>query len=286
MSKVLIRQIPDDYAVSTGLSKYNRSRMPGTRDVLVASEDGGRYITGLDEEAVKDSVESEKIKELRLQLEEKTKKDLSATSDFWTTFAVLIESDKPKTFNTERPMDLIALKMLYANHFVAPSFEESSNPVYKNSNYYAYTEESEAKKEMSNRKQGDLAIAKLSEIAEDKDRLLLFGQYLEGAKYISTFGVDTLYKMLRAYIEDVKSPDNVKHFLNAFDADVEEIQRKIIIDNALRKNLIKKVNVGGKKHVYQYGQVTVGANVQDVYKNLALVDYAPELAAIQKALEE
>ena len=52
MSTILIRQIPDDYADSTGLAKYNRSRMPGCKDRFsVALNTDGRYLTNLDEDS-------------------------------------------------------------------------------------------------------------------------------------------------------------------------------------------------------------------------------------------
>lgn len=284
MSTVLIRQIPDDYADTTGLAKYNRSRMPGCKDIFVAAELNSRFLTGIDEDAffVKKE-EKEEIKTLRESLQKSMGKDLSGLSDYWRTYAVVIRSDNPKTFNTDIPDDIVALKMLTANGYVAPSKEAAFTPQYREAQYYAYTEETEDAEELSSRTKRDAAISKLVTIAENKDRMLLYGQYLEGLKYTTSLSVGTLYKMLRAYIED-KDIKNAANFLMVFDQPVEKLQQKIIIDKALKQRLINRVSVGGKKYVYQYGQVTIGATVEEVYKNLSLPDFAPELRAINQEL--
>lgn len=285
MSIVLIRQIPDDYADSTGLSKYGRSRMPGCRDIFSASlGNDGRFVTDLDEDAHGLVANHEEVLALRKSLEQKTGKDLSGTSDFWKDFRVVISSDKPKVFDTTNPMDTISLRVLIANKDIAPSKEDAYTAAYKDAQYYAYTEEAEDAEEISSRKKRDKAVAHLLNISEQKEKMLLYGQYLEGLKYTEALGADTLYKMLRAYIES-KDIKNSINYLSVTTKSVEELQIKNLIDRALKQRLINKVGIGNKKQTYQYGQITVGTTIEEVYKNLASPDFAPELLAIKKELE-
>lgn len=287
MSTILIRQIPDDYADSTGLSKYNRSRMPGCKDRFSAAlNPDGRYNTGLDEKSFlvpKD--DKEKIEALRKSLEEKTGKNLDALSEFWENFYITIESDKPRIFNLENPMDKIGFQLLVANRYVAPTFDAIKNPDYRDAQYYAYTEEMEDAEEISNRKKRDEAIGQLMTISDNKDALLLYGQYLEGLKYIDKLSEGTLYKMLRVFIED-KNIENAINFIKALKKSPEELQQKVIIDRAFKQRLIVKTFVAKGKYVYQYGQVTLGNSVEEVYRNLTLPDYTSELMSIKTELEK
>lgn len=286
MSTTLIRQIPDDYSEATGLSKYNRSRMPGCKDRFVASIDkNGRFLTGIDELSISVAPEDkDKVKATREQLEKQTGKDLGGTSPFWETFEAVIYADQPKMFNSENAMDIVALKMLLANGYVAPSEDAANTPTYRDAQYFAYTEEGENKQEASKIKKRDRAVVALLEISESKDKMLLYGQYLEGLKYQERLSSDTIYKMLRAYIDD-KEIKNCETFVEALKKTPEELQQKVIIDKALKQRLISKVSIGGKKFVYQYGQVTIGNSLDEVYVNLTLPDFAPELRALQVELE-
>lgn len=273
MPQVSIRQVPDDYAEAIGLAKYNRSRLPGCKDSFQATLlRNGTFITGLDEE-----LEREAGRILN--------KDFSNTSDFWREFYVTLDSDTPKIFNTEDIIDRISLNMLIANKYVAPDKEAAQTVEYREAAYYAYTNESEEKEQVSTFKLRDQAISKLLDISESKEKLALYGQYLEGIQYTTKLPAGTLYTMLRAYIEDVKNPQNVQNFLDAIKRSPEELQQKIIVDKALKKRLIKKVNIGKNKFVYQYGQTTIGNTLEELYSNLSTVDYAPELLSIKKELE-
>lgn len=286
MSTILIRQLPDDYAEATGLAKHNRSRMPGTSDRFSAAIGlDGRYITNLDEEAVGvPSAKKEEIKALRLNLEKKLGKDLSGVSNHWIDFQVVIPSDRPRIFNTENPLDIVSFNLLVANGYVAPDKEAANTPQYKDSQYYAYTEEGEISEETSIRKKRDKALGELLAISENKEKLILYGQYLEGIKYNSKLTEDNLFKMLRAYIED-KDFKNSQNFLAAIKEPVEKLQTKAIIDKALKSRLIAMVTIGNKKRVYQYGQITLGSTLEEVYANMGLPDFAPELLNMKKDLE-
>lgn len=286
MSIVLIRQLPDEYAEATGLAKHNRSRMPGTLDRFSAAVNtDGRFVTGLDEESINvPTNKREEVKALRESLSQKTGKDLSGLSPFWQEFQVAISSDKPRIFNTENPMDLISFSLLVANRYAAPNKEAINTVEYKDAQYFAYTEEGEISEETSALKQRGKAQAALLEISENKDKMLLYGQYLEGLKYTNKLSTDNLYKMLHAYIAD-RDIKNSQNFLNATKEPLDKLQTKTIVDKALKSRLIARVSVGNKQYVYQYGQITLGTTLEDLYKNMNLPDFAPELISLKKDIE-
>lgn len=287
MPTVIIKQIPDDYAEFTGLAKKNRSRMPGTRDIFHAAKGkDGRFITGIDEDAYdlpKDLVP--KVKAKREFLEKKIGEDLTGRSEFWETFGVVLESDNVRVLDRENPKDEIAYYLLISNGHVAPNKEAAFTSAYKESQYYAYTEESEATEETSLRKKRDTALSHLLNISGDKDKMVLYGQYLEGLKYSSKLPENTLYKMLRAYIED-KDIKNATNFNAVIKTPLVEIQQKIIVDKALKQRIISRVTIGKGKQVYQYGQITLGNTVEELYKNLSQPDFAPELMSLKAEIDK
>lgn len=271
---ILIKQIPDDYSELTGLAKYNRSRMPGCFDIFQANlAVDGSYITGLTEDEEKD-------------LTQKLHKDVSKNSDFWSTFTVIIKSDEEREFQTlYNPLDKLSVKMLIANGYLAPSKESVSDSRYLNASYYAYSQETKDNEEINDRSKRDEAISKLFEIKNNKERMVLYGQYLEGLTYHNKLGEATLYKMLRSYIENTKSIDNAFKFLEVYEKPVAEIMQKIIIDKAIKQRLISTARIG-KKSVYQYGQVTIGNSLKEVYINLGKPEFAPELLSIKEELDK
>jgi hypothetical protein len=286
--KTIIRQIPDDYAKVTGLDKYNRSRMPKTFDRLCpALNSDGRYITGFDEDSIsvklignleerKDTFD--KLKTIRETLEKETGLDLSGTSKYWEDYQIPLSADQDKILNGANPHDAIMYHVLVANAYVAPSKDISGSPKYANAKYYAFTVETENKDKVSARKLKDQAKAELFKIAEKKDSMIILGQYLEGPKYDSKVDVDTLYSMLGDYIDTNK--ENTERFLKAVKKDRGEMQFKIVVDKALRGKIIKF-----KDKYYQRGQVTLGKNIEELYKNLSSPEYAAEYESIKDELE-
>lgn len=287
--KVTIKQIPDINAELTGLSRYGRSKMPGTFDWLQAAQGpDGRYITGIDEESmtintIVDEVEKAEKKqatlELRTFLESRTGKDLSATSTFWEEFGVELKSDNEKILNKLNPMHNVAYYMLEANRYIAPSQELAGDPRFHTCKYYAHHSENVKKASVSVRKLKLKADAKLLEITDKgKEYTLLIGQFLEGKKYHNKLSEDDLFEMLDTFKNE--SEDNLKKFLKATEKSVEELQFKIVIDKAVRNKLIK-YNSG----LYQRGQVTLGRNLDDLYNNLNSPEYASEFLSIKQELE-
>lgn len=289
--KVLIKQLVDDYNDSLGLSKYNRSRMPKCVERLVAAPNrDGRFITGIDEQSLEihtiqnseARLEKEKeVKALRESLERQTGYDLSATSDFWTTFSVDISSDADLTLNKSNPKDVIRYHLLIANNYVAPSKEEAGHPRYANAKYFAFTTEVENQDRVSTRKLKDKAKAALTKIEKKPETMALIGQYLEGNKYSNKLEPDVLYMMLSDFIEADKKGENVNKFLSVIEKDIVELQFKVTIDKAIRSKIIKF-----RDKYYQRGQVTLGKTVDEVYNTLQSPEFAAEFESIANELKK
>ncbi|XAI97414.1 hypothetical protein [Leptolyngbya phage Lbo-JY46] len=287
--KITIKQVPDLNADLTGLSKYKRSKMPGTFDWLQAAQTpDDRYITGLDENSmeinlIEDLIEREKVREsvlqLRKYLESRTGKDLSATSKFWEDFGVELRSDDDLVLNKINPMHNVMYHMLVANRYVAPSEEEAGDPKYHTCKYYAHLHDKVKKASVSTKKRKIKADAKLVEISEKgKDYMVLIGQYLEGKRFHNKLSPDDLFEMLGDYIK--ASEDNLDRFLKATEKTIEELQYKLTIDRAIRMKLIKH-NSG----IYQRGQVTLGNSLEEVYTNLKSPEYAVEFLSIKEEID-
>lgn len=288
--KVIIKQIPDEYATYTGLHKYGRSKMPQTVEVLQAAEYGGRAITGIDEESfainsIKDSKLKEakkaEIKELRESLEKLLSKDLSATSDFWNTFSVSLSSDSPLVLNRDNPIHVLMYHMLIANGYAAPDKDTAARPEYRLAKYYCFISSREQDEEATTRLAKDKIKAKLVTLYDEPERMLLLGNYLEGDKYKKGMSAKTLYNMLSTFIENPKEAGNAKLFEKAHSLSVEDLQYKIVIDRAIKKKVIK--HKGG---YYQIGEVTLGKTPSDVYENLKKPEFFSEFIAIQDQIEE
>lgn len=286
---VLVRQVPDVISETSGLAKYNRSRMPRCVDILSpAIHKDGRFITGLDEDALdiktmSDTVERqiryEKTKELREQLEKETGLDLKGLSDYWKTYSVSISADEPLTLNKANPHDVIKYFVLTSNSYVIPHKDEMGNPRYAGAKYYIHVSEIENKEKVSERKIKDQARSELLKLADNKDQLLLIGQFLEGPKYNKVLDADTLYSMLSDYLE-LNKDGAINKFLKVVKIPKSDLLFKITVDTALRTKIIKF-----KDKYYQRGQVTLGKTVDEVYKNLGTPQFAAEYQSIKEELE-
>lgn len=287
--KIEIRQKADRYSELIGLNKYNRSRLPGCVEKLQVAEYNGRYITGIDENGyevnkITDSESRKKTKEevknLREYLEGLVNEDLSGTSKFWEDFAIVIPSDNSLTLNRNNPYDIIKYYALVANRYVAPSKRDASKPEFLNTKYYAFFEDVEKAEEVSVRKLRDKAKSKLIDIENDKDMMVLIGQYLEGFRYRKELKPDTLYEMLSIYIEN-KDLKNAERFLKAMLKPIEELRFKVNVDRAIKKKLVKF-----RDGFYYRGGTNLGKSIDDVYKNLSDPEFALEYQSIKEELEE
>lgn len=286
--KVIVKQIPDDYAIATGLDKYGRSRMPKTVETFQAAEGlDGRAITGLDEDAysvnsIADADTREKVREekrvLRESLEKATGKKLDALSTFWDSFTVSLSADSDLILNRAQPMDIIRYHLLVSNGYVAPDQDLAGAPEFIRARYYCHVDNRANRDEVTTQKLRDKARAKLLEISDNHDLTIIIGQSLEGDKYKSGMDDNTLYKMLSDYINNSREPDNLKKFLRAVEGNVEDLQYKITIDRAIKKKVIRF----SKDGYYQRGQVTLGKSITEVYNNLQTPEFATEFLSIRE----
>lgn len=289
---IKIKQIPDSFAISTGLDKYNRSRMPHCRDQYqTAIGFDGRHITGFDENAlevnaIKDPIRKEEkkkeLKELRLELEGLTGRDLSATSDFWETFIIEINTDHDLTLNKSIPMDVVRYHILISNGLAAPNLESAGMPKYRNAKYYCYTEERYEQEQVSTQKLKDKARSLLLDMSNNEDKMVLIGQYLEGFRYKKGMKLDTLYSMLSKYInEDKGGRENTDKFIKAVTTPIEDLQYKVTVDKAMKNRTIKF-----KDGQYFRGGVNLGKDLQEVLKTLKSPEYANEFVAIHEEVNQ
>jgi len=284
---IKVKQVPDSFAISTGLDKYGKSRMPHCRDMYQAAQGYDlRYQTGIDEDSAEINsmrdeaaqiAKKEEVKSLRLKLEKLVGKDLSGTSDFWETFFVNISTDDDLTLNMSNPYDVIKHRVLVANGLAAPNFESSGMPQYRNAKYYCFTEERFEQQNVSSQKLKDKARAALLDMSQNDDKMIIMGQYLEGFKYKKGMKPDTLYTMLSNYINDVANSDNVTNFIKASNISVEDLQYKITVDKAIKSKKIKF-----KDGQFFRGGVNLGKDISEVLENLKSPEYANEFIAIHE----
>lgn len=285
--KVIIKQIPDENQAAINLSKYNRSRFPHCHDTYqVAELPDGRFLTGLDPEgydvrAIKNSEDRQRVaeerKELTEQLGRMLDRDLSPRSEFWTQFLIPISTDQDLILNRSNPLDVVKYHALIANGYAAPSKEASSRPEYLSAKYYCHIDDVEADNKVSTSKLRDQARAELYKIADNKDRMLSVGLYLDGTKYKKTMKENTLYSMLSDFIDDAKNPENVDKFIRVVKLPVEDLQYKVTIDTAIRKKIIRF-----RDGQYYRGGVNLGRDAAQVMKNLKMPDYANEFISIHE----
>lgn len=285
--KVIIKQLADDNQAAINLAKYNRSRFPHCSDTFqVAQLSDGRYITGLDPNGpdvvgIKDEQERERIaeerQELATQLGLRLSKDLSSRSEFWSEFLMPLSTDQDLILNRSNPMHVVMYHALVANGYVAPSKEAASKPQYLASKYYCHVDDVEANNKVSTSKQRDQARAELYKIAENRDKMLLVGLYLDGTRYKKTMKENTLYSMLSDFIDDAKNPENVEKFIRTVKLPTEDLQYKVTIDTAIRKKIIRF-----RDGQYYRGGVNLGRNAVEVLKNLKMPDYANEFISIHE----
>jgi hypothetical protein len=291
IDSVKIQQIPDDSAAMVGLDKKGRSKMPGSMEILQVAEiehDSGIYLTGLDENGmdlrfISDPVQRKEIaderKALREQLEEYTKKDLKSNSDFWKTFRIEINPYGTQSLNRQNPYDVIKYHALIANGYVAPNRQLASLPRYKFAKYFFLMEDIVADEEVSTIKRRDKARTGLLALEDDKDRLVLIGQYLEGGKYKDSMKPSTLYKNLSDYINDTQNPQKLEEFIKVIKMPVEDVKYKVTVDTAIRKKIIRF-----KDGYYYFGATNLGRNAVDVLKNLKLPEFSSEYLQIDELI--
>ena len=287
---VEIKQHPDQSAASIGLEKYNRSKLPGTFEQLYpAKGHDGRWITGVDENAITinqiadpiiKAERKEEIKKLREELQDLLNVDLTNNnSTFWSSFRIVLRDNKALNFSNAR--DKLEYYVLLANGYAAPELGAVNNPDYMNTKYYVSRKEEESKSRIVGKKAKDQARADLLEISKDYNKLVLIGRYLLGARRIKDGMLEeSIYEEISNYIDDPKDKANLGRFLEATKKTIEELQYKLVVDEAVRIGLIKI-----REGYYQRGNATYGKTLKETIEYLSSVEHSNEFASLKEEVE-
>ena len=287
---VEVKQYADDNAVSIGLDKYNRSKLPGTFEILQPAKGyDGRWLTGIDEDAleinsIRDTDTREKLKaetlKTRLDLQSLLGVDLSATNnEYWSKYKVKLADTV--SLDLTNPRKKIDYYVLIANRYAAPEFGVLSNPEYQRSKYYVSRKEEETRERVITAKVKDEARAKLLELSTNYDKMVLIARYLLGARRIK-HGMDegAIYEDLSNFINDPKEKNNVSKFTQAVSKSVEELQYKLTLDEAIRMNIVKVT-----AQYVQRGNATYGKNLKEAIEYLSEIGNAAEFASLKEEVE-
>jgi hypothetical protein len=286
---VEVKQTPDQSAQSIGLDKYNRSKFPLTFEIMQPGRTSdGRWVTGLDENAlsVKRIVDPvlraermEEIKSIREELENITNLDLSANSKYWDTYYIKVV-DK-LGLNFDLPQDRIKYYVLIANDYAAPELEARNNPDLINTKFYVHRTDTEEGAKAIKAKERDKAIFELYSMRDNKNKLVLLGKYIFGTKVKDAMSSDAVYNILRDGLTNDKEGTILRKFNDATTKTVEELQYKLVVDEAVAKHVVRI-----REGYYQRGNATYGKTMKDVIKFLSSPENANEFASIKEELDE
>lgn len=286
---VEVKQTPDQSAQSIGLDKYNRSKFPATFEIVQPGKTpDGRWVTGLDEgsvmlQRIADPVlraeRVEEVRGMREELERLTGIDLSANSKYWETYFIKI-IDK-LALNFDNPHDRVKYYVLLANDYAAPELEARNNPDYINTKFYVHRTETEEGQKAVKGKERDKAVSTLYAMANNKNKLLLIGKYVIGQKVKDSMSEDGIYNLLRENLLNDKDGSTTRKFNDATSKTIEELQYKLVVDEAVSKHVIRI-----REGYYQRGNATYGKSMKDVIKFLSSPENANEFASIKEELEE
>jgi hypothetical protein len=92
---------------------------------------------------------------------------------------------------------------------------------------------------------------------------------------------DGIYNLLRSGIENDKEGTIVRKFNEATSKTIEELQFKLILDEAIARHVIRI-----REGYYQRGNATYGKTIKDVLKFLSSPENANEFASIKEEVEE
>lgn len=286
---VEVKQTPDLSAQMLGLDKHNRSKFPGTFETIQATKGpDGRWITGLDEDAV--SIRSisdvelrekrrEEVKALREDLQNLTGLDLSAKSIFWNTFFINIV--EKLALNFDNPMDVIKYHVLIANKHAAPELEAKNDPDFMHTKFYMHRSENEEGQKAVKTREKDKAVADLYKLYDNPNKLRLIGKYLFGTIIKDTMTTDGVYNYIRSKIEAEKEGTITRKFNEATSKTIEELTYKLVIDEAIQKHVIRI-----REGYYQRGNATYGKSMKEVIKFLSSPENANEFASVKEEVDE
>ena len=284
-----VKQSPDLGAQMLGLDKYDKSKFPGTFEIMQCGRGAdNRWVTGLDENAL--SIKriqdpelrakmSEEKKVLREELERLTGHDLSANSDYWLNFYIKVV-DK-LALNFDIPMDRVRYYVLLANNFSAPELEAKIDPEYINTKFYMHRSDSEDSQKVVKSRERDKAVSDLFNMYDHPSKLKLIGRFILGTKVKESMSTDSVYNLLRDALANDKEGTIVRKFAEATSKTIEELSYKLVVDEAIQRHVIRI-----REGYYQRGNATYGKTMKDVLKFLSSPENANEFQSIKEEVEE
>lgn len=236
----------------SGFGRFNN-----TKDYITPLLDAsGTYVTGLSEKDEK-------------ELGTKLKKDLTATSDFWHEYKIIM-TDRDKILFIDTPEGELAHKFILAHKRVANSETEKYNWPY--ADYIIYNEENEAKiknEKFSIKRKAVTEFNKLS-VAQMRDILKLY----PGFTRLDSVTADVVEARLFEKMEE----DSIKflEFVGDKKLDMKVLLKDLVASKVLRKN----------KSAYYYGTDNIGHDEESTITYLEDPQNQGLLVALKKELNK
>lgn len=268
-----------------------RSKFPNCYDIIQPAKGiDGRWYTGLDEYSFKVSkiqnselrkAEFERIKNERETLERLLNVDLSGTSSFWENYLVTIDTTKP--LDLSNPKDRLAYHVILASGEAAPNIKEAKegNVVHRTAKYYVARENEDVSDKVLKNKRKNEAIVKFMELIEDPDKTLLVASYLN-LRITEATPQSNRFDIIQNFLDNDEQLGSVDKFLIAVNKSPEELNLKVIFDQAVKYKVIRYDNKSG---LYQRGTITFGNSPKKVLETLADPTMSGELLSIQEEIE-
>ena len=189
-------------------------------------------------------------KEDEVRLGEKLKKDLTATSEFWHDFRIVMIGEKEKTFNTVSPIQELEVLFLKSHKRIAKSLLEKNAMA----DYYIVDERAEAQ-ETNNKSSVKIKANRLFDLLtldQKRDILKLYPGFSKTENVSAEIVEARLYEKLE---------ENPAKFVNLTEDSKRDMKVlvKDLVDNAiLRKN----------RNAYYYGDDVLGHDEESTITHL------------------
>jgi hypothetical protein len=270
-----IKQIPDLSASVIGLEKYNRSKIPGTFDIVYPSKGSDdRWMTGIDEESRdllelinKDEKEGKskqkEILKLRLELQARLGvRDLSAISDYWKDYRIRL--DQLKEMDLSNPKHQLAIRVLVANRCLMPDLGYRNKPQYLRTKFYLHNEISENDRKVTSTADKDKAFAELYNLFKTENpKLHLIAKLLFRGRQLDGMPFSTLYTNFKVWLATETKQENSILFNDLIDMPVDLLTVRNTILTASERGLI--VTKSKKLHFREH---MLGRSMDEVYRNM------------------
>lgn len=305
-----ISVIPKDFSdafptMEKSLREKGLSRSPGTIQMKFPYRDlDGKYRTGLDENApyivnISDEKirreEQRRIRELRADLEKKTRMDLSPNSDYYNYTSKrpsgakvepvkLVDADI--LFNLDDPWQAITYHWLKVHPTIASSLQAYERGEFPSDTvYYVNDEEVEDQVIYNKKKNANDAIIKFDSYSLEKRRKiarLLDLPVSDDTKEATVYNlVDSFLKSPSVNHGVHQGADPIKVFASYANLKDDVIYVKDLVDQAFKHNIYKEKK-GGR--VYE-GELEVFLNREEMTDHLLNPDNQGDLLDLEKKLK-